>query len=184
MRASPSPESHAAPDAALLAAIAAGDEPAFVTLVERYESRFYRVARRMLGDDREAEDAVQTALLQIYRSASAYRERWSGSTWLYRVLTNVCVDLWRKRRRLAPDEGEAARLETSARGPGSIAAIDVDRALARLPAEARAILLLCYVEQMPYAEIARVRGITINTVKTQLSRAKRHMRKHLSEVIS
>jgi RNA polymerase sigma-70 factor, ECF subfamily len=165
-------------DAALLARIAAGHDDAFATLVLRYQGRFYAVARRMLGGDADAEDAVQAALFRIYRSASAYRDRWSGSTWLYRVLTNVCIDHWRKRRRLAgsshpgggaPDSGAADRL-------------DVDRALAKLPAEARAILLLCYVEGLPYAQIARVRGISVNTVKTQLSRAKRLMRRHLSEV--
>jgi len=60
--------------------------------------------------------------------------------------------------------------------------LDVDRALARLAPEARAILLLCYVEEFSYGEIAAVRGISVNTVKTQLARAKRAMRRHLSEV--
>jgi len=164
-------------DAALLARIAAGDDEAFTTLVGRYERRFYAVARRMLGGDADAEDAVQTALLRVYRNASGYRDRWSGSTWLYRVLTNVCIDHWRKRRQLAeaPDPGDALESRPADR-------LDIDRALAKLPAEARAILLLCYIEGLPYAEIARVRGISVNTVKTQLSRAKRLMRRHLSEV--
>jgi RNA polymerase sigma-70 factor (ECF subfamily) len=60
--------------------------------------------------------------------------------------------------------------------------LDVDRALARLAPEARAILLLCYVQELSYGEIARVRGISVNTVKTHLARAKRAMRRHLSEV--
>jgi RNA polymerase sigma-70 factor, ECF subfamily len=164
-------------DAVLLARAAAGDDEAFTALVGRYERRFYAVARRMLGGDADAEDAVQVALFRIYRSASAYRDRWSGSTWLYRVLTNVCIDHWRKRRRLAeaPDPGDALESRPVER-------FDIDRALAKLPAEARAILVLCYVEGLPYAEIARVRGISVNTVKTQLSRAKRLMRRHLSEV--
>jgi RNA polymerase sigma-70 factor, ECF subfamily len=164
-------------DATLLARIAAGHDDAFATLVLRYRGRFYGVARRMLGGDADAEDAVQAALFRIYRNASAYRDRWSGSTWLYRVLTNVCIDHWRKRRRLAeaPDPDDALESRPVER-------LDVDRALAKLPAEARAILLLCYVEGLPYAEIARVRGISVNTVKTQLSRAKRLMRRHLSEV--
>jgi len=161
-------------DAALLAAIAAGDEAAFTALVRRYERRFYAVARRMLGEEREAEDAVQTALLRIFRSASEYRDRWRGSTWLYRILTNVCIDQWRKRRHVTEAADELGRTESHGTD-----AIDVDRALAKLPPEARAILLLCYVEELPYAEIARVRGISINTVKTQLLRAKRLMRRHL-----
>jgi RNA polymerase sigma-70 factor (ECF subfamily) len=162
------------PDAALLAAIAAGDEAAFTALVRRYERRFYSVARRMLGEEREAQDAVQTALLRIFRSAAEYRDRWRGSTWLYRILTNVCIDQWRKRRHDIEPADEIGGSESHGTDT-----IDVDRALAKLPPEARAILLLCYVEELPYAEIARVRGISINTVKTQLLRAKRLMRRHL-----
>jgi RNA polymerase sigma-70 factor, ECF subfamily len=165
-------------DADLLAEIAAGDESAFDALVGRYQSRFYGIARRMLGSDADAEDAVQLAFLHVLRSAGAYRDEWSGSTWLYRVLTNVCIDLWRKRRRLAEDpqpEHVASAAPASER-------IDIDRALAKLPTEARAALVLCYVEGLSYSEIARVRGVTINTVKTHLLRAKRLMREHLREV--
>ncbi len=165
-------------DAALLAATAAGDHVSFEALVDRYQTRFFTVARRMLGDDAEAEDAVQTALLRIYRSAAAYRDDWRGSTWLYRVLTNVCIDLWRKRSRRRHET-----LEPGTAGSAPLAdRVDVDRALARLAPEARAILLLCYVEDLSYGEIARIRGISVNTVKTQLGRAKRAMRRHLNEV--
>lgn len=166
-------------DAALLARIAAGDNAAFAALAERYERRFFAVARRMLGDEREAEDAVQTTLLRVFRSSSEYRNRWSGSTWLYRILTNVCIDQWRKRRPVAHDTDAVGTIDS--RGTD---AIDVDRALVKLPAEARAILVLCYVDDLPYAEIARIRGISVNTVKTQLRRAKRLMRRHLKEVIA
>ena len=165
-------------DAALLAGIAAGDHGSFASLVERYQARFFAVARRMLGDEAEAEDAVQTALLRVFRSAADYRDEWRGSTWLYRVLTNVCIDLWRKRPR-----GRAEALEPPSQATAPPAdRLDVDRALTRLAPEARAILLLCYVEELSYGEIAAVRGISINTVKTQLARAKRAMRRHLSEV--
>ena len=167
-----------ASDAALLADVAAGDHGSFAALVERYQARFFTVARRMLGDDAEAEDAVQTALLRIYRSASDYRDEWRGSTWLYRVLTNVCIDLWRKRRRRRM---EALEPDTQTTVPPA-SRLDVDRALARLAPEARAILLLCYVQELSYGEIARIRGISVNTVKTQLARAKRAMRRHLNEV--
>jgi RNA polymerase sigma-70 factor (ECF subfamily) len=165
-------------DAALLAASAAGDHGSFGALVERYQARFFAVARRMLGDDAEAEDAVQTALLRIFRNAAAYRDDWRGSTWLYRVLTNVCIDLWRKRSR-RPEEASGREAHASM---ALADRVDVDRALARLAPEARAILLLCYVEDLSYGEIARIRGISVNTVKTQLARAKRAMRHHLNEV--
>ena len=166
-------------DSELVALVADGSEDAFAELVGRYQHRFFAVARRMLGHDGDAEDAVQATFLRVFRHAGAYRREWRGSTWLYRILTNVCVDQWRKRRRLR-EAGELGDEPTAAAPQG--ARVDVDRALAKLPPEARAILVLCYVEDFSYAEIARARGVTVNTVKTQLRRAKRLMRKHLNEV--
>jgi RNA polymerase sigma-70 factor, ECF subfamily len=165
-------------DAELLAAIAKGDEPAFGELVTRYQARFYGVARRMLRSDADAKDAAQLAFLQVHRHAGSYRPEWSGSTWLYRILTNVAIDLGRKHRRRAETQDVPAVTAdecTSER-------IDLDRALAKLPSEARAALVLCYVQELSYSEIARVRGVSVNTVKAHLLRAKRLMRKLLNEV--
>jgi RNA polymerase sigma-70 factor (ECF subfamily) len=160
----------------LLARVAGGDEDAFAALVARYQHRFYAVARRMLGDDGEAQDAVQTTFLRVFRHAADYRDQWRTSTWLYRILTNVCVDHWRKRRRLPL--ADQTREEPASHACAA-ERMDVDRALAKLPPEARLILILCYVEELSYADIAKARGISINTVKTQLLRAKRAMRKFL-----
>jgi RNA polymerase sigma-70 factor (ECF subfamily) len=163
-------------DATLLRRTARRDEPAFALLVRRYEARFYRVAHRMLGDDGDAEDAVQLAFLRVFLKAGEYREAFAGSTWLYRVLTNVCIDAWRKRRH----ERRAAESVAPPREARHASdRLDLEVALARLPTEARTILLLRYAEDLPYGEIARVRGVTINTVKTQLRRAKQSMRRHL-----
>src|SRR5262249_24108533 len=108
----------------------------------------------------------------------AYRDDWRGATWLYRVLTNVSIDLWRKRRRRRQET-----LDADAPAATPLAdRVDVDRALARLAPQPRAILLLCYVEDLSYDELARLRGLPVNTVKTQLGRAKRSMRRHLNEV--
>ena len=165
-------------DASLLQAIARGRTDAFTDLVRRYDRRFYAIARRMLGRDADAEDAVQLTFLHVLERAGAYDPAWKGSTWLYRVLTNVCIDAWRRRRL---DEPVAATRVAAVHAPRTAERIDVERALARLPAEARIILLCCYVGGLSYGEIARVRGISVNTVKTQLGRAKRQMRHHLEE---
>ena len=162
-------------DGALLRRIARGDAPAFTALVERYERRFYTVARRMLGHDGDAEDAVQLAFLRVLLKAATYRDDWQGSTWLYRVLTNVCIDACRKRRHEAgaPVEQEPERDERR------VERLDLEAGLRRLPTEARVILLLCYAEDLSYGDVARIRGISINTVKTQLRRAKQLMRRYL-----
>jgi RNA polymerase sigma-70 factor (ECF subfamily) len=175
-------------DAALLARIGRGGADAFTVLVRRYERRFYAIARRMLGRDADAEDAVQLAFLHVLTRADGYDASWKGSTWLYRVLTNVCIDAWRKRRSEEPDSAavDARATTVDHRRDAAHAAerLDVEAALATLPSEARVILLCCYVGGLSYREIARVRGISVNTVKTQLTRAKRHMRRHLAEEAS
>jgi RNA polymerase sigma-70 factor (ECF subfamily) len=162
-------------DAVLLRRIARGDAPAFTTLVERYQRRFYTVARRMLGHDGDAEDAVQLAFLRVLLKAKTYRDDWQGSTWLYRVLTNVCIDACRKRRHESgtPEATEPSHHERGAER------LDLEAGLRRLPTEARVILLLCYAEDVSYGDVARIRGISINTVKTQLRRAKQLMRRYL-----
>lgn len=163
-------------DSVLLSRIAAGDEGAFTSLVHRYQDRFYTVARRVLGDDRESEDAVQRAFLQVFLKAGQYRDRWQGSTWLYRILTNICIDAWRKRqheiRTIQALDSPGVSSPPARHG-------DLDRALAKLPVEARAILLLRYAEDLSYQEIARVRGISVNTVKSQLRRGKQLLRRYL-----
>jgi len=192
--ASPSPAPPVAPepaDAALLEGVARGRADAFTALVRRYERRFYTIARRMLGRDADAEDAVQLAFLHVLTRADGYDPSWKGSTWLYRVLTNVCIDAWRKRRVEEPEaaprriRGRTAMLGAPrATAPAGAERLDVQAALAKLPTEARMILLCCYVGGLSYQEIARVRGISVNTVKTQLGRAKRLMRRHLDEETS
>jgi len=166
-------------DAVLLRRIARGDEGAFDDLVRRYESRFFRVAVRILGNERDAEDGVQLAFLRVFRKAGDYRSDWEGSTWLYRVLTNVCVDQWRKRGR-QPGIDDGWDVEQSSGRLSSVTdRIDVAAALAALPPETRSVVVLRFSEGLSYAEIARVRGVSVNTVKTQLARAKRALRERL-----
>ncbi len=163
-------------DALLLARIARGDAAGFEALVVRYQNRFYSVARRMLGGGPEAEDAVQRAFLRVLQKAETYRPSWKGSTWLYRVLTNVCVDAWRKQRReaLALARWDPPQPDGLPGDPSS-----VEAALLRLPAEARAIVLLRYADDVSYREIARIRGVSVNTVKSQLRRGKMLLRRAL-----
>ncbi len=152
-----------------------GDQAAFGALVGRYGDRLFTVAHRLLGNRADAEDAIQRAFLNCYLNRARYDPRWQVSTWLYRILTNVCVDELRRRRTAtstvrAPDE------ETTGK-PGQH--LDLRRALERVPTEARMLLALRYVDGLSYGELARVRGISINTVKSQLARGKAILRKVL-----
>ena len=164
--------------------VAQGDGRAFTDLVEAYGPKLLAVARRLLGSRADAEDAVQRSLLQIYQGARSYEPRWAVSTWLYRILTNVCVDELRRRGVRAAHAGSAAETPAAPafEAPGDAGRrIDVERALARVPREARVLLALHYVNGLGNAELARIRGISINTVKSQLARGKSILRAALAE---
>ena len=163
--------------------VAEGDGRAFTDLVEAYGPKLLAVARRLLGSRADAEDAVQRAFLQTYQGARSYEPRWAVSTWLYRILTNVCVDELRRRGvRAAHAETAEPPAAPSFDAPGDAGRrIDVERALAKVPREARVLLALHYVNGLGNAELARIRGISINTVKSQLARGKSILRAALAE---
>jgi RNA polymerase sigma-70 factor (ECF subfamily) len=142
------------------------DERAFVRATEQYAARLYSVAYRLLGNRSDAEDAVQRALLKAFEARESYAPRWALSTWLYRVLTNVCIDELRRRRRTPPAPLPGGRAGTA------VERVDLTRALDAVPREARVLLALHYVNGLSYRELAAIRGISINTVKSQLARGK------------
>jgi RNA polymerase sigma-70 factor (ECF subfamily) len=163
-------------DRALMRDVAARDDAAFTELVERYGGRLLAVARRLLQTEADAEDAVQRAFLQCYLGAAGYRPEFAVSTWLYRILTNVCVDELRRqaRRRGAADAAPPAPARDA-----DIHRLDLARAFGRVPREARVLLALRYVDGLGYRDLARIRGISVNTVKSQLARGKRILRRAL-----
>ena len=169
------------------------DERTFERLAEEYAGRLYAVAYRMLGHRADAEDAVQRALLKCFAARTSYSPRWAISTWLYRSLTNVCIDELRRRKVRhdagATEDGDAGEGEP---GPGprsrrgertaptsTVERIDLSRALETVPREARLLLALHYVDGLGYRELADIRGISVNTVKSQLARGKAILRKAL-----
>jgi RNA polymerase sigma-70 factor (ECF subfamily) len=160
------------------------DERAFERLAGEYAGRLYAVAYRMLGHRADAEDAVQRALLKCFAARDSYSPRWAVSTWLYRALSNVCIDELRRRRVRGDTDvdvetvSEEAPPTRVARQP-VIERLDVTRALATVPREARVLLALHYVDGLGYGELAKIRGISVNTVKSQLRRGKAILKKAL-----
>lgn len=151
------------------------DERTFTGLAEEYAGRLYGVAYRMLGHRADAEDAVQRALLKCFAARASYSPRWAVSTWLYRALTNVCIDELRRRR----VRHEAPDVHREAGPPPAADRVDLTRALETVPREARVLLALHYVDGLGYGELAKIRGISINTVKSQLARGKAILKKAL-----
>src|SRR2546427_10288515 len=128
------------------------DERAFARVTEAYGARFYTVAFRLLHNRADAEDAVQRALTNCFAARADYSPRWPLSTWLYRALTNVCLDELRRRRVRAehPQAGAPPR----AIGRLDVESADLQRALERVPREARVLLALRYVDRPPHGALA------------------------------
>jgi RNA polymerase sigma-70 factor (ECF subfamily) len=156
------------------------NEGAFAGIAQEYGARLYVVAYRLLGNRPDAEDAVQRALLKCFAARDTYSTRWAISTWLYRALTNVCIDELRRRRTRTVAAQASSEIAPRHVGAGTAGErVDVERALARVPREARMLLALHYVDGLSFGELARVRGISVNTVKSQLARGKAIMREAL-----
>ena len=145
------------------------DERTFTKHAEDYAGRLYAVAYRMLGSRADAEDAVQRALLKCFAARASYSPRWAVSTWLYRAVANVCIDELRRRKvrgeNVTVDDVRVESAKISER-------LDLTRALDRVPREARMLIALHYVNGLGYRELAAIRGISVNTVKSQLARGK------------
>ena len=166
-------------DSALAEAARRGDRQALERLLRRHHDRLYRLCRRMTGNDADAADASQEALVAIARGLAAGRfdGRSSFATWAYRVTTNACLDEIRRQRRRPPaagdDELEATR-PPQWPGPDETVAtrLDVDAALRRLAPEFRAAVVLRDLCGLDYAEIAEVLDLPPGTVRSRISRGR------------
>ena len=148
-RTTPRPDHPDDIDAALLQAHVEGDTEAFGRLVERHRDRLWAVAVRTLGDREEAADALQDALVNAFRRAEGFRAESRVTTWLHRIVVNACLDRLRRSAVRAadplPDDDRDGRLAAPAgRDPAELASLrgDVQSALAMLPAEQRAAIVL------------------------------------------
>jgi RNA polymerase sigma-70 factor (ECF subfamily) len=161
-------------DIHLIRAAQTGDLAAFEELVRRHELRVYRVALRLLGDPTEAEDATQDALVQAWQALPAFRGESSAATWLYRVVTNRCLNLVQRRRSTEPlsEAHEAPGSE-----PGQIfetidAFESLKTSIMQLTPEQRASLVLREFEGLTYDEIAAVLDVSLPAVKSRIRRAR------------
>ena len=137
----------------------------------------YALCRRLAGNDADAADACQEALITVVRRLDRYDGRARFSTWLYRVATNACLDELRRRgRRPTPVDDEVLTAGRAATGPavdGAVAdRVDIDHALAQLSEEFRAPVVLRDLCGLDYAEIAEVLDLPAGTVRSRISRGR------------
>jgi RNA polymerase sigma-70 factor (ECF subfamily) len=170
-------------DAALAAACRSGDLRAYERLYAMHGARMKNLARNVLGNPVDAEDAVQETFLKVQRSIASFRGQSSFVTWTYRILINTCYDARRSRlrkREVANDDSEETpRLEPRAPGAHPALRMALVRALARLTQHQRSVFLLYEVEGFRHAEIAGMLEMTETASKNTLFQAKKNLRQML-----
>jgi len=173
------PPSGDASEAELVRACQRGDRRAQHILYERYVLRVFALVRRMVGED-EAFDITQDVFVRVLTKIGEFRGQSALTTWIHRVAVNEVLQRLRRRSRqqIAMERLAQAR----AANPGAVepdVRLDLDAALAELPEDARAILLLRYQQGLSYAEIAEVLEIPAGTVASRLNRAREQVRRRL-----
>lgn len=163
----------------------AGDEEAFAALARRYTGGLHRTVARMLGDEEEAWDVVQMALLRAWQKLDRYDPRWRFSTWLYRIGTNLAIDVARARSsRERAHEAGGLRVVASQETPAHrLEAGEIERVLRRLALDLspqqRAAFILREVEGLDTGEVARVMGCSAATVRNHVFHARKVLRREL-----
>src|SRR5262249_37345290 len=164
----------------------AGGLRAFEELVRTHQHRVYGLALRMLGSPAEAQDVAQEAFLRAHRGLGEFRGDARLSTWLYAIVSRLCLNrLAGTERRLARD-GEEALARLADTGPGPDQALErgeleeaLPRAIGELPDERRIAILLRDVEGLTYEEIAEILELPLGTVRSRLHRARLDLKEKL-----
>ena len=167
----------------------AGHVDAFEELVVRYRDAVYRVALRLLGTPADAEDAAQDALVTAWQALPTFRGDSAVSSWLFRIVVNKCYDVQRRSRFVQPvdlqDAGAQAQfpavVDTGTTVEQQHRVDAVRRALAALPLDLRAPLVLRELEGCSYAEVAEVLGLPEATVRGRLARGRQELVRHVQE---
>jgi RNA polymerase sigma factor (sigma-70 family) len=178
-----------------LVRLAAEDDVfAFEQLVSLYEKRVYTMALRMTGNPDDAFDISQEAFIRVHRSLKGFKGEAKFSTWIYRIVSNLCIDFNRKQKRIKQvplendDEDKPfkititdSRFQPERNLERSEIMSAINRALASLSDEHREIFILRELNGLSYSEIAETKMIEVGTVKSRLFRAREKMCEALLE---
>lgn len=182
-------------EAQVIEQILKGDINAYEQLVTRYEKSVYNLALRMTDNAEDAADMAQEAFIKAYNSLGSFRGDSKFSVWLYRIVSNVCLDFLRKQSRrpamslsVEDDDGEDVQLDVpdESMSPESLLERKLTResvraGLARLPEDYRQILLLRELQGLSYDEIAQTLDVGVGTVKSRIFRAREKLCAFLSK---
>src|SRR3954464_6190678 len=164
-----------------------GDEHAFQELVDRYKDLVFALIARTVQDRSRAEDLAQDVFLRIHRGLPYFRGEARLSTWIYRIVANVCLqDHGRPPGTMSVDDDRTPVTRgASDRQFGDLELRDrLEKAIARLPANYRLLIAAHYLQGVQYEGLAEALQLPLGTVKTQLYRAKQQLRRMLETDLS
>jgi RNA polymerase sigma-70 factor (ECF subfamily) len=164
-----------------LARAQGGDHDAFAELIERHEAMVYSLAWNFFGDRGVAEEVAQDVFLQLYRSLATIESDSHLLFWLRQVTTRRCIDQRRRVRMKAVSLDDAAEVRAVEKPADPLFDRRLRRHIAELPEKQRAIVTLRYQEDLDPAEICRIVGLPVNTVKSHLHRALQALRRKLEK---
>ena len=177
-------------DAELVKLVLAGDTEFYAVLVNRYRTRVSRYVERFTYDVEDARDVTQDVFIKVYGALDSFDPRFKFSTWLFRIAGNAAIDHLRRRRvRTLPleyppgENGEARAVDPPETRPNPHEELVRQRlrealsaAIDRLPDDYRELISLRHYGEMPYEEIAELKGMPLGTVKNKLFRARQALR--------
>lgn len=173
-------------DQEIIQRVIAGERKAYAELIDRHKDKAMTLAVRMLKNRQEAEEALQDAFVRAFRALPSFEWKSSFSTWLYRIVFNVCSSMLSKRgdRTIVSfDDDERPSLQLSALDNEPDVAIEqkelaeiIREEIAAMEAKYSAILTMFFLQEMSYEEMMEVTGLPLGTVKNRLFRARAHLR--------
>jgi len=166
-----------ADDIALVEQCLAGDTAAFGQLVDRHQTAVFNVALRMVNRYEDAQDIAQTVFLKAFQNLSRYKAEYKFFSWIYRMVINESINFLERRRPAEPLEDNHVSPQPTPHDSLEASELNgtIERAIASLSPEYRAVIILKHLEDLSYDEIARALGIPEKTVKSRLFSARRQL---------
>ncbi|MFA7673088.1 MAG: sigma-70 family RNA polymerase sigma factor [Clostridia bacterium] len=182
----------------LIKMIVEGDNEAFGVIIEKYQNKAYAIALRILQNHDDALDAVQDSFIKAFRNMKQFNFQSSFNTWLYRIVTNTSLDLYRKNKKYIYDipfdkpitneddddyyiqvEDEKSNIEAIVEKKDTVSL--VNHAISMLPDDFKEIVILFDIEQLSLNEVSEILKIPLGTVKSRLFRAREKLAKILKK---